>query len=338
MIRTIGLKTDFIQKETLNEELGVYMVRWDYRPITTMVREDPEDENSELVETETDYATWVQERYYHDPTVNEIKNTMIKWCNIDCNKKEFCIDGNKCILSESDRAALRIKCEYNTDETVSIPCGNTILEFDTDIALQIIIRLNDYYEGVKKVLNDLVSQINAAESLEDLAEINFNPTFPERVDLDSSEMTQYAEEAAEKEEMLSQLSMFATYLINQTSLTNTYALSVNTLYPAWEDCIGGSLSAGDRVVYQDVLYNVIEDVAEVLETETPDKCNSYMETAHGSGTKEDPFVYNNNMKLVQNYYYIQNDTIYLCTVSTEITVTADLESLVGTYVVKPLIS
>lgn len=44
--------------------------------------------------------------------------------------------------------------------------------------------------------------------------------------------------------------------------------------------------------------------------------------------------YNNNMALVENIYYIQNDIIYKCIRSTGVAVFNDLKDLIDIYVIQ----
>ena len=52
------------------------------------------------------------------------------------------------------------------------------------------------------------------------------------------------------------------------------------------------------------------------------------------GTIDDPIPYNNNMALVENIYYIQNDIIYKCIRSTGVAVFNDLKDLIDIYVIQ----
>ena len=52
------------------------------------------------------------------------------------------------------------------------------------------------------------------------------------------------------------------------------------------------------------------------------------------GTIDYPLPYNNNMALVENIYYIQNDIIYKCIRSTGVAVFNDLKDLIDIYVIQ----
>ena len=334
MIRVFDLKTKFIQKEAINPDLNVYIIRWDYRPFQE--KQDPEQEESPLVDT--DYATWVQEIYYHEPTLEEIKNSMLRWCNSEYISRGFYIDGNQCVLSEATISALRIKCEHNSDSTILIPCVGTSMEFDTDTALQILFRINDYYENCKKVKESLISQIKTAESLEALNDLNFNLEFPADVKLISSELSTEVQQISRESETVQQAVMFSRMIINTMSLTDTQSLQVKYLYPEWSSFIGSSLETGIKVLYLDKLYKVITPVNPVqdLDGHRPGEQGSqsmYTEINEtNQGTIDDPIPYNNNMELVQGKYYIQLGVIYLCTRNSAQPVYNDLKDLVEIYV------
>lgn len=103
-----------------------------------------------------------------------------------------------------------------------------------------------------------------------------------------------------------QLMSFAKMAVNTMSLTDEQALSVKLLHPEWKEFIGGSLSVGKRVMYDDKLYKVKQEINPVLENQPPS-----IETAalyedineKHAGTKEDPIPFNNNMELELGKYY-----------------------------------
>ena len=120
-------------------------------------------------------------------------------------------------------------------------------------------------------------------------------------------------------------------------LNHNDALSVKDLHPTWESFVGKSLKTGNRVLYQDKLYRVRQDVATVLENQPPsiDTAALYEEiNEENAGTIDDPIPYNNNMELFAGKYYSQNGIIYKCTRDTGQAVYHDLSALVGIYVEK----
>lgn len=126
-----------------------------------------------------------------------------------------------------------------------------------------------------------------------------------------------------------------TLSINTMSLSDEDSLKVKTLYPKWESFIGKSLSTGMKVIYNDLLYKVRQEIATVLENQPPsiDTAALYEEIVEShAGTYEDPIPYNNNMELFNGKYYSQNEVIYLCNRDTGQAVYQNLADLVGIYV------
>ena len=331
MIRTTGLKTKFIQKEAENSDLEVYIIRWAYRPIMDKVNPDQEDSE----EVESDYASWTYERFYHEPTLQEIKSTILDWCNNYYEKNGFYIDNKQCKLSEADRSTLKIQCEHNSESTVLIPCFNGAIELDSDTALQVLLRLNDYYEACKKIKENLESKIKGAESLEAINELDFFPTFPEDVKLNTSDLSDTVTKIQKENAINKQAVSFSKLIINTVELTDEQSLGVKYLYPDWESFIGKSLDVGMKVLYDDKLYKVIQAVNPVLENHPPsiNRAALYTEINEThAGTKEDPIPYNNNMELELGKYYTQDGVLYMCHRDSEQPVYNNLADLVGIYV------
>lgn len=122
--------------------------------------------------------------------------------------------------------------------------------------------------------------------------------------------------------------------VNTMSLTDNDALSVKSVYPEWETLIGKEVKQGDKMQCDGRLWKVLQQhtVQEQWRpgTGTESLYTEIVETA--SGTADDPIPYNNNMKLEQGKYYIQDGITYLCTRNTEIPVYQPLADLVGIYV------
>lgn len=99
------------------------------------------------------------------------------------------------------------------------------------------------------------------------------------------------------------------------TLTDEEALSVKSLYPAWEKFIGKPLQEGKKVLYNGELYAVRQDIAEVLENQPPstDTLALYrvIEEQH-AGTLDDPIPYRQNMALEFGKYYTQDKVTYVC--------------------------
>lgn len=124
-------------------------------------------------------------------------------------------------------------------------------------------------------------------------------------------------------------------VINNFELTDEESVKRKSMYPHWEMFIEQSLKAGFKVIYNNTLYKVKQDIAVVLANQAPSIYTSSLyeeinETS--SGSLEDPIPYNNNMALETGKYYIQDNVIYKCIRNTEIPVYNALISLVGIYV------
>lgn len=118
-------------------------------------------------------------------------------------------------------------------------------------------------------------------------------------------------------------------------LTDNEALTVKLLYPKWETFIDKSLSKGMRVLYDNKLYNVRQEIPVVLENQSTSihTASLYEEVAYQhEGTLNDPIPYNNNMEMFNGKYYTQGGVIYLCNRDTEQAVYQNLADLVGLYV------
>lgn len=132
-----------------------------------------------------------------------------------------------------------------------------------------------------------------------------------------------------------QLMSFAKMAVNTMSLTDEQALSVKLLHPEWKEFIGGSLSVGERVMYDDKLYKVKQEINPVLENQPPsiEAAALYEEiNEKHAGTKEDPIPFNNNMELELGKYYSQNGVTYMCFRDSQQPVYQNLADLVGIYV------
>lgn len=125
-------------------------------------------------------------------------------------------------------------------------------------------------------------------------------------------------------------------LVALAYLSDEEALTVKTLYPAWESLIGQTVSSGTRFLYGDNLYKVIApDDLLIQEQYVPGQGTESIyiriDEIH-AGTLEDPIPYDGNMALEEGKYYVQDSVVYLCNRDTEVAVHQPLEELVGIYV------
>lgn len=119
------------------------------------------------------------------------------------------------------------------------------------------------------------------------------------------------------------------------TLSDDEAVKVKALHDPWASKIGKEIKKDNKVYYDDKLFKARQDINPVLENQPPGKgTESLYEEINEThaGTLEDPIPYNNNMKLEEGKYYIQDSITYLCTRNTDIAVYADLKDLVGIYV------
>lgn len=119
-------------------------------------------------------------------------------------------------------------------------------------------------------------------------------------------------------------------------LSDEEALTVKSLYPAWESMIGQTVSPGTRFLYGDNLYKVITpDDLLIQEQYVPGQGTESIyvriDESH-AGTLEDPIPYDGNMVLEEGKYYAQDSVVYLCNRDTEVAVHQPLAELVGIYV------
>lgn len=138
------------------------------------------------------------------------------------------------------------------------------------------------------------------------------------------------------EEQVNQMISLFAVSINNIDLTDEQSLQFKNLYPKWETFINQKLSAGYKVLYDDKLYKVKQDITTVLEDQFPseDTAALYEEINEtNKGTYADPIPYNNNMQLFEGKYYIQNEIIYKCTRNTGQAIYNDLSELVDIYVI-----
>ena len=194
--------------------------------------------------------------------------------------------------------------------------------------------IDNYSSEYKKVVETLVNEINQCSTIEEVNELNFKLELPEEIHTTQVELGRLASNR-QKNSKENQAILFAKMTINATPLTDNQAISVKNLHPEWKEFIGKSLSTGFRVLHEDVLYKVRQDISVVLENQPPsiDTAALYEEINEThDGTKADPIPYNNNMALELGKYYIQDNIIYMCTRDTGQAIYQDLSDLVGIYV------
>lgn len=126
--------------------------------------------------------------------------------------------------------------------------------------------------------------------------------------------------------------MMVRQQINTLDVDDATALRMVAYYPEWT--AGAAYVVGDRLVYNGVLYKVLQAHTS-QETWLPgtgtESLYARIDEQH-DGTKYDPIPYDGNMALEAGKYYSQNGKTYLCNRDTGNPVYNALGELVGLYV------
>lgn len=311
---------------TLKPQLLEYIGSGSWRVRWNISKEQKEEaELYEYVEAELGYKA----------VIEELKTIVVNWVRDNFQPNSFYIDGYKYWVSDAERATIKSQCESDAENsTISLTCDDSIITLKAQSVLQVMMMIDNYSSKYKKVVETLVNEINQCSTIEEINELNFKLELPEEVHTTQVELGRLASNR-QKNSKENQAILFAKMTINATPLTDNQAISVKNLHPEWKEFIGKSLSTGFRVLHEDALYKVRQDISVVLENQPPsiDTAALYEEINEThDGTKTDPIPYNNNMALELGKYYIQDDIIYMCTRDTGQAVYQDLSDLVGIYV------
>lgn len=311
---------------TLKPQLLEYIGSGSWRVRWNISKEQKEEaELYEYVEAELGYKA----------AIEELKTIVVNWARDNFQPNSFHIDGHKYWASDAERATIKSQCESDAENsTISLTCDDSIITLKAQSVLQVMMMIDNYSIKYKKVVETLVNEINQCSTIEEINELNFKLELPEEVHTTQVELERLASNR-QKNSKENQAILFAKMAINATPLTDNQAISVKNLHPEWKEFIGKSLSTGFRVLHEDALYKVRQDISVVLENQPPsiDTAALYEEINEThDGTKTDPIPYNNNMALELGKYYIQDDIIYMCTRDTGQAVYQDLSDLVGIYV------
>lgn len=311
---------------TLKPQLLEYIGSGSWRVRWNISKEQKEEaELYEYVEAELGYKA----------AIEELKTIVVNWVRDNFQPNSFYIDGHKYWASDAERATIKSQCESDAENsTISLTCDNSIITLKAQSVLQVMMMIDNYSSKYKKVVETLVNEINQCSTIEEINELNFKLELPEEIHTTQVELGRLASNR-QKNSKENQAILFAKMTINATPLTDNQAISVKNLHPEWKEFIGKSLSTGFRVLYEDALYKVRQDISVVLENQPPsiDTAALYEEINEThDGTKADPIPYSNNMALELGKYYIQDNIIYMCTRDTGQAVYQDLSDLVGIYV------
>lgn len=249
---------------------------------------------------------------------------------------EMTYDDASCYLNGEDRAVILDKVNSAKRSNVK-----TIMVNKATVPVDLVEYLFDkmivFEDGCAEAYHDDIDNIHACGTKELVEELAIGKRFPEVPQLVESDLRK-AQTEADKVDANVQLLAFARMSINTMSLTDEQSLEVKLLYPEWKEYIGKSLTAGFKILHNNRLFKVRQEVPVVLDQDgyRPGEQGSealYEEINEvHAGTLEDPIPYNNNMELFNGMYYSQDGVIYLCTRNTEQAVYHDLKDLVNIYV------
>ena len=122
----------------------------------------------------------------------------------------------------------------------------------------------------------------------------------------------------------------------RTDISDEDALKRPLLVYAWDTYIGDSLTTGQIVSYNNTLYRVRQNIASVLDGQSPSLDTAALYEAievESSGTIDDPIAYVPPMEIFSGKYYTQHGVLYRCTRDSGTALSHDLSALVGLYVV-----
>lgn len=311
---------------TLKPQLLEYIGSGSWRVRWNISKEQKEEaELYEYVEAELGYKA----------AIEELKTIVVNWARDNFQPNSFYIDGHKYWVSDAERATIKSQCESDAENsTISLTCDDSIITLKAQSVLQVMMMIDNYSSKYKKVVETLVNEINQCSTIEEINELNFKLELPEEVHTTQVELGRLASNR-QKNSKENQAILFAKMTINATPLTDNQAISVKNLHPEWKEFIGKSLSTGFRVLHEDALYKVRQDISVVLENQPPSIYTAALyeeiNETH-DGTKTDPIPYNNNMELELGKYYSQNGVTYMCFRDSQQPVYQNLADLVGIYV------
>lgn len=122
----------------------------------------------------------------------------------------------------------------------------------------------------------------------------------------------------------------------KTDISDEEALDRSIIIYDWDHYIGKSLTKGQVVVYNDNVYRVRQDIAEVLDIYPPDITTASLYEVivlTATGEKNDPILYTPPMEIFKDKYYVQNNVVYKCTRDSGTALSHDLSALIGLYVI-----
>ena len=206
--------------------------------------------------------------------------------------------------------------------------------YDSDSFKYILKSVEDYLYTITSIKNDKLSKLEKASSEEEINQIDKKSDYPTPVNTTMSSIQNNVNSYIQTDRS-SLMFKFVSSQVSTLEMSDEVALEYKILHPEWSSFIGKSLSIGTRVLYENKLYKVRQEILVVLENQPPsiNTASLYEEINEiHSGTKEDPNPYNNNMQLELGKYYSQYGVVYMCHRDSEQAVYQDLKDLVGIYV------
>lgn len=86
MIRSRGLKTGYSPVTKVSD--NVYYIRWNYKPEIDKIEQKNELSGEvEIIEQDSDYATWMIEIFHNKPTKQYLKKMILDWYNKEIDRK-----------------------------------------------------------------------------------------------------------------------------------------------------------------------------------------------------------------------------------------------------------
>lgn len=124
---------------------------------------------------------------------------------------------------------------------------------------------------------------------------------------------------------------------NAVERSDSEALAVQGIYPAWADLIGQTAdNIGFKLTHAGKLWKTKQANYTFSQYWEPGEVGTeslFEEVSVGhAGTMDDPIPYAGNMELFEGLYYSQDGVVYRCTRSTGAPVYHELSELVGLYV------
>ena len=227
---------------------------------------------------------------------------------------DFKYNGTKIWFNIDERLAKK-----NEVETAKNNGASTYkLQDDIELNVNKAISLLDSMSNREFVCNQAVAvkanEIDTLEDIEAVDAVDVSDEFPAEIEINDRSLDEQEKTSVSNNEALQVIALMRNK-INSIEMTDEEAYKVKLLYPQWESFIGGSLSTGMKVQYNDKLFKVIQQVPVVLENQYPSEDTAALYTEineTNAGTFEDPIPYNGNMILEEGKYYVQGGITYKC--------------------------